>query len=70
MREADTIPGLVTAEEALILDSSTYEEIGGLLWAPELHIIEDELYIFHAATPGEFFHEESHVMKLSPAEIP
>ncbi|NQX47929.1 family 43 glycosylhydrolase [Paenibacillus tritici] len=70
MREADTIPGLVTAEEALILDSSTYEEIGGLLWAPEFHIIEDELYIFHAATPGEFFHEESHVMKLSPGGKP
>ncbi|MRN52092.1 family 43 glycosylhydrolase [Paenibacillus sp. LC-T2] len=64
MREADTIPGLVDAEEALILDSNTYEQIGGLLWAPEFHIIEDELYIFHAATPGEFLHEESHVMKL------
>ncbi|MEK3757327.1 family 43 glycosylhydrolase [Paenibacillus sp. FSL P4-0338] len=70
MREADTIPGLVTAEEALILDAFTYEEIGGLLWAPELHIIEEELYIFHAATPGEFFHEESHVMKLSPGGNP
>ncbi|AIQ40836.1 glycosyl hydrolase [Paenibacillus sp. FSL R5-0912] len=64
MREADTIPGLVTAEEALILDSSTYEQIRGLLWAPEFHVIEDELYIFHAATSGEFFYEESHVMKL------
>ncbi|MDP4088372.1 MAG: glycosyl hydrolase, partial [Bacillota bacterium] len=64
MREADSIPGLVNAEEALILDSNTYDGIGGLLWAPEFHIIEDDLYIFHAATPGEFFHEESHVMKL------
>jgi GH43 family beta-xylosidase len=64
MREADTIPGLVDAEEILILDTNTYEDIGGLLWAPEFHIIEGELYIFHAATSGEFFHEESHVMKL------
>jgi GH43 family beta-xylosidase len=64
MREADTIPGLVDAEEALILDSGTYEDIGGLLWAPEFHIIEADLYIFHAATPGEFYYEESHVMKL------
>jgi GH43 family beta-xylosidase len=64
MREADTIPGLVDAAEALILDSSTYEDIGGLLWAPEFHVIEDDLYIFHAATPGEFYCEESHVMKL------
>lgn len=64
MREAATIPGLVDAEEALILDSSTYEDIGGLLWAPEFHVVEGELYIFHAATQGEFFCEESHVMKL------
>jgi GH43 family beta-xylosidase len=64
IREADTIQGLVKAEETLILDSTTYEGIGGLLWAPEFHAIKDELYIFHAATPGEFFCEESHVMKL------
>lgn len=64
MREADNIPGLVNADEVLILDSSTYEDIGGLLWAPEFHIIEGDLYIFHAATTGEFFYEESHVMKL------
>lgn len=64
MREADTIPELVTAEEALILDSVTYEGISGLLWAPEFHVIEGDLYIFHGATPGEFFCEESHIMKL------
>ncbi|HWT74786.1 MAG TPA: family 43 glycosylhydrolase [Mobilitalea sp.] len=64
IREADSIPELVNAKEELILDSSTYEGIGGLLWAPEFHVIGDDLYIFHAATPGEFFHEESHVMKL------
>lgn len=64
MREADSIPGLVHAEESLILDTNTYEHIKGLLWAPEFHIIEGELYIFHAATAGGFFFEESHVMKL------
>lgn len=64
IREADTIPELVHAKEHLILDSKTYDDIGGLLWAPEFHIIEDQLYIFHAATPGEFFKEECHVMKL------
>jgi len=64
MREADNISGLLGAEEVLILDSSTYEDIGGLLWAPEFHIIEGDLYIFHGATTGEFFYEESHVMKL------
>lgn len=64
IREADTIPELVNAKETLILDSDTYEEVGGLLWAPEFHIVGEDLYIFHAATPGEFFSEESHVMKL------
>lgn len=64
IRESDTIPGLVDAEESLILDTKTYGHIKGLLWAPELHTIEGNLYIFHAATTGEFFYEECHVMKL------
>lgn len=64
IRESDTISGLVNAEEHLILDSSTYPEIGGLLWAPEFHEVEGKLYIFHAATPEPFFCEESHIMEL------
>jgi GH43 family beta-xylosidase len=70
MREADSIPGLINADEALILDSNTYEGIGGLLWAPEFHVIEDDLYIFHGATPGAFFYEECHVMKLRKGGSP
>jgi len=64
IREADTIHGLKDAEDHLILDTKTHEGIGGLLWAPELHNIGEDLYIFHAATPGEFYQEECHVMKL------
>lgn len=64
IREADTIPELVHAKETLLLDSSTYEDIGNLLWAPEFHEVNGKLYIFHAATPGEFFCEESHIMEL------
>ncbi len=64
IREADSIPELVNAPEHLILDSATYEHVGNLLWAPEFHIIEGRLYIFHAATPEGFFWEESHVMAL------
>ncbi len=64
IREADTLTGLVDAEEILLLDSTTYEGIGGLLWAPEFHEVDGRWYIFHAATPGEFFWEESHVMAL------
>ena len=64
VREADSIPKLVSAEEKLILDSETYDYAKGLLWAPEFHEIEGKLYIFLALTPGEFFCEESHVMEL------
>ncbi len=64
IREADSIPELVNAPEKLLLDSTTYSHIGGLLWAPEFHEINGKLYIFHAATPNEFYWEESHVMCL------
>ena len=64
IREAKSIPELVEAPERLVLDSETYPGIGGLLWAPEFHEINGRLYIFHGATPGEFFWEESHVMEL------
>ncbi|MBZ4671446.1 MAG: glycosyl hydrolase [Oscillospiraceae bacterium] len=70
IREADNIPELVTAKEHLLLDSNTYEDIGGLLWAPEFHILGNDLYIFHGATPGEFFREESHIMKLKKGGNP
>lgn len=64
MREADSIPGLVTARQVKILDAYTYPHLVGLLWAPELHIIEGKLYIFHAGTPQGFLQERSHVMVL------
>lgn len=70
VREADTIYGLLTAKEKLILDTTMYDDIGNLLWAPEFHVIEDDLYIFHAASPGEFFAEECHVMKLEKGGNP
>lgn len=70
IREADSIPELVTAEDHLILDSTTYEGIGGLLWAPEFHEVEGRLYIFHACTPGPFFHEECHLMTLKEGGNP
>jgi len=64
IRCADTLQDIVTAKETLILDSKTYKGIGGLLWAPEFHEIGGKMYIFHAATEGEFFREESRVMAL------
>ena len=70
IREADSIPGLVTAQQSLILDTQTYPHLGNLLWAPEMHIIGERLYIFHAGTPGPFGQEQSHVMALKPGGNP
>jgi GH43 family beta-xylosidase len=70
IREADNIPDLVNAKEHRILDTTMYEHLGNLLWAPEFHIIGDDLYIFHAGTPGDFHKEQSHVMKLKKGGNP
>lgn len=70
IRKAKSIPELVTAQEMKILDSTMYPEIGNLLWAPEFHIINERLYIFHAATPGPFEEEQSHVMALKEGGNP
>ena len=64
IRRSDTLQGVTTAEDILILDSVTHPGIAGLLWAPEFHEIGGKMYIFHAATEGEFFYEESRVMAL------
>lgn len=70
IREADNIPDLLQAKEHKILDTTMYEHLGNLLWAPEFHIVRGELYIFHAGTPGEFVKEQSHVMKLKKGGNP
>lgn len=66
IREANSVPELVTAQQICILDTTMYPHLGNLLWAPEMHIIKDRLYIFHAGTPESFFCEQSHVMALKP----
>lgn len=70
IREADTIPGLVTAQEVKILDTTMYPHLGNLLWAPEFHIIKDRLYIFHAGTPEPFGEEQCHLMALKEGGNP
>ena len=70
IRQADSIPGLATAQQVCILDTAMYPHLGNLLWAPELHVIGDRLYIFHAGTPESFFYEQSHVMALKAGGNP
>jgi len=70
MRCADRLEGIIDAKEELFLDSTTYPGIGGLLWAPEFHEIGGKLCVFHAATSGEFFCEESRVCILKDGGDP
>lgn len=70
IRQADSLPGLVTAQEIKLLDTCMYPHMKALLWAPEFHIIRGRLYIFHAATTGRFEDEQSHVMALKPGGNP
>ncbi|WP_276357295.1 family 43 glycosylhydrolase [Cohnella caldifontis] len=70
IREAETIRGLFDAEEIKLLDTETYGHLKNFLWAPELHDIGGDLYIFHAGSTGEFADIQSHVMKLKKGGNP
>lgn len=70
IREADSIPELITAQQIKILDAYTYPHLVDLLWAPELHIINDRLYVFHAGTAKGFWEEQCHVMALKEGGNP
>ena len=70
IRQADTIAGLVTAQQVRILDAYTYPHLGNLLWAPELHVIGDRLCVLHAGTPQAFEEEQCHIMMLKKGGNP
>ncbi len=70
MREGNSIPELVTARQVKVLDAYTYPHLVDLLWAPELHVINDKLYVFHAGTAEGFFQEQCHVMALKEGGNP
>jgi len=70
IREADSIPELVTAQQIKILDAYTYPHLVDLLWAPELHVINEKLYVFHAGTAKGFYEEQCHVMALKEGGNP
>lgn len=70
IREANDIQGLFKAEEVKILDTKMYSHLVNFLWAPEFHIIDNELYIFHAGTSTDFYNIQCHVMKLKHGGSP
>jgi len=69
IRVADTLAGLETASDHLILGRNHAGDMSGLFWAPELHIINGKLHILFAAstesTPADWWkHVQCRVMEL------
>ncbi len=65
VREADTVNGLFEDQnkEYLILDKNEEKGFVQTFWAPEFHIIGDELYILFAVG-GKKWGPQAHIMKL------
>lgn len=68
MRESDTVAGLNDAEDHLVYDEAKGAE-GNIVskdkhWAPELHEIDGELYMFFASNIGTGWDVQSVIMKL------
>lgn len=65
VREAETVSGLFEKEtkEYLILDRDEAKGFVQTFWAPEFHIVGNELYIFFAVS-GKEWGPQSHVMRL------
>ena len=68
MRESDTVAGLNEAEDHLVYDEAKGAE-GNIVskdkhWAPELHEIDGELYMFFASNIGTGWDVQSVIMKL------
>ena len=74
IRESDTVAGLNESEEHLVYDEAKGAE-GGIIstsnhWAPELHIIHEELYMFFATNVGTGWDVQSVLMKLKTGGDP
>ena len=65
VREADTIPELFSPsfKEAIILDLDEEKGFMQTFWAPEFHVIGDDLFILFAVSPKEWG-PQCHMMKL------
>lgn len=64
VRESDTVSGLFEdAEPVLILPERREKQLIQNFWAPEFHIINEDLYILFAVS-GEEFGPQCHMMRL------
>ena len=69
IKKAQTLEALKDAPETEILNLDMYPDINGMLWAPEIHKVEGELYIFFSANPGDGWNVQSHVMHFKGGEL-
>lgn len=71
MRSADTILGLKDAASVTIWTANASGDMSGSIWAPELHEVNGQLYIFFAAgSPSAWNTVQSRVMKLKDGGNP
>lgn len=71
MKKSQTLEGLKDAQETEILNLEMYPDINGMVWAPEIHKIGGELYIFFSSNPGdpENWDVQSHVMRYKGGNL-
>lgn len=65
IRGSSTIDGLKHAEEHSIFTANPEGAMSGCLWAPELHVVNDRLYVFFAAGSPHWYTVQCHVMALT-----
>lgn len=64
LRRARTLAGLATAPEAVIWRRPAQGQLGGYIWAPELHQIDGRWHMYFAAgDAGEPFHIRTYVLR-------
>lgn len=74
IRESDTVAGLNDSKEYLVYDEAKGAE-GNIVskanhWAPELHIVDNELYMFFSSNIGDGWDVQSCIMKLKTGGDP
>lgn len=74
IRESDTVAGLNDSKEYLVYDEAKGAE-GNIVsksnhWAPELHVINNELYMFFSSNIGDGWDVQSCIMKLKAGGDP
>lgn len=75
IRSSDTIAGIQSAPDNRILGLglSGTAQVGSQLWAPELHIVDGDLYVMFAANPNNvnaWNGVQSYTMRLKPGGNP